>query len=138
MPAAGYLPADLTSLVGRVKEGREVRKLLGKARLVTLTGPGGVGKTRIALHVGRTAARAFPDGVWLVELATLHDPAMLDATVATVLGHEDVTGHQANLADRLRTWRGLVILDNCEHLVEACARLTHELLAGAPRSPASP
>jgi len=132
MPATGHLPADLTSLVGRVREGREVRKLLGEARLVTLTGPGGVGKTRVALHVGRTAARAFPDGVWFVELAALQDAAMLDATVAAALGHEDVTGHNASLANRLRPWRGLIILDNCEHLVEACARLAHELLAGAP------
>lgn len=132
MTAVGNLPADLTSLVGRVREGRDIRRLLGGARLVTLVGPGGVGKTRVALHVARTAARAFPDGAWFVELAALNDPALVESTVAAGLGKDVAMAQLPRLAERLRSWRGLLLLDNCEHLVVECARLVRDLLLHAP------
>ena len=84
--AAGNLPSELTSFVGRRRELAEVKRRLGTARLLTLTGPGGVGKTRLALHAGVGLARALPHGAWLVELALLHDPGLVAESVAGALG----------------------------------------------------
>lgn len=127
---AGNLPAELTSFVGRRRELSETKRLLTAGRLATLTGMGGVGKTRLALRAGAGMRRAFPDGVWFVRLAELSDPALLPITIATELGLRDgVTGQVPGLADYLEDKRLLLILDNCEHIVHACAVLAAKLLS---------
>ena len=125
---SGSLPAELTSFVGRRRELAETKRLLTKSRLVTLTGMGGVGKSRLAVRAAAGMRRAFPDGVWFVELAELRDPTMLAATVATELGLPD-GAHVSGLADYLDDKRLLVILDNCEHVLHESAVLTQELLS---------
>ena len=129
----GALPAELTTFVGRRRELSEARRLLGSSRMLTLTGPGGVGKTRLALRVAAEARRTFPDGVWFVELATLTDPQLLSYTVANALELRQVSPDPAaDLAAYLEQKRLLVVLDNCEHLTDACAVLASKLLAAAP------
>ena len=128
----GALPAELTTFVGRRRELSEARRLLGSSRMLTLTGPGGVGKTRLALRVAAEARRTFPDGVWFVELATLTDPQLLSHTVANALELRQVSSDPAaDLAAYLEQKRLLVVLDNCEHLTDACAVLASKLLAAA-------
>ncbi|MEV5554782.1 BTAD domain-containing putative transcriptional regulator [Nonomuraea wenchangensis] len=141
------LPAPLTGLIGREQAVAEVGALLGSARLVTLTGPGGVGKTRLALAVAGLAIDAFPDGVWLVELSGTSGISDERATVAEVVAAElDVrddtatgsrpgvrpAGLARRLADALRGRRLLLVLDNCEHVVEPVAELVGLLLRAAP------
>jgi predicted ATPase/DNA-binding CsgD family transcriptional regulator len=131
---ADGLPGELTSFVGRRANIAEVRQLLGASRLVTLTGPGGVGKTRLAIRVARTAERAFKDGVHLVELAGLTDPALLPHTVLDAMA---VTEHTKRspmlvLGDYLRHRDALLVLDNCEHILDGVAALTDTLLRSAP------
>jgi predicted ATPase/DNA-binding CsgD family transcriptional regulator len=130
----GNLPAEVTSFVGRRQEVSGVRRLLGQSRLVTLTGPGGVGKTRLALRVGAEMRRAFPDGVWFVELAELRDPDLVAVTVGEALGvrEEAVSPDAPGLAAFLADQQALIVLDNCEHLVGACADLVETLLRSAP------
>jgi predicted ATPase/DNA-binding SARP family transcriptional activator len=130
------LPAMLTDVVGRTAAVADLRALLNKRRLVTLTGPGGVGKTRLALETATQAVDAFPEGAWLVELA---GPALAGArtpadAVMAVLGIRDDSAMDPSdlLADALRTSRMLLILDNCEHLVDQAAKLTAQLLQAAP------
>ena len=128
------LPAQLTSFVGRERELAEVKRLLGQSRLVTLTGPGGTGKTRLSLQVAAETLEGYADGAWLVELATLLDPALVVTTVASALGVREDAERAAgdSLVDFLRTKQLLLVLDNCEHLVAACAQLTERLLRAAP------
>ncbi|MFG6200285.1 BTAD domain-containing putative transcriptional regulator [Nonomuraea sp. JJY05] len=138
------LPAPVTELIGRAQAVTEVGALLGSARLVTLTGPGGVGKTRLALAAADRATDAFPDGVWLVELAgTSGETATVAEVVAAELDVRDDTAtgarpgarpaHLAHrLADALRGRRLLLVLDNCEHLIEPVAELVDLLLRAAP------
>ena len=129
----GALPAELTSFVGRRRELAETRKLLASSRMLTLTGVGGVGKTRLALRMAAEVRRTFPDGVWFVELTALHDPQLLPNTVANTLELRQVSADPAgDLADYLEEKRLLVVLDNCEHLTDACAMLASKLLAAAP------
>jgi predicted ATPase/DNA-binding CsgD family transcriptional regulator len=130
----GNLPADVTSFIGRRHELSEAKRLLSTARLLTLTGPGGVGKTRLALRVSGEVQRAFADGIWLVELAELRDPALLTVTVAETLGLRDqsVRWGAPALAEYLAQRRILLVLDNCEHLVDACADLADALLRACP------
>ncbi|MEV0200288.1 BTAD domain-containing putative transcriptional regulator, partial [Nonomuraea sp. NPDC050691] len=138
---AGGLPAPLTSLVGRGEAVEEVRALLHANRLVTLTGPGGVGKTRLALEVAADSGRPFPGGVWMVELAA-STPAGVTEAVAGALGlRDDVPGSLTDrLAAALRSGSGsgsgsgerLLVLDNCEHVVEEVAALAGMLLRAAP------
>jgi non-specific serine/threonine protein kinase len=128
MRDSGNLPAEVTNLVGRATEVRTVRSLLGQSRLVTITGAGGLGKTRVALQVAREAERAFPGGVWLIELAALRDPNLVEPTVASVLGEGEGRPTHGELARRIRNWRALLVFDNCEHLVGACAELAGSLL----------
>ncbi|MCE7010895.1 LuxR C-terminal-related transcriptional regulator [Kibdelosporangium philippinense] len=130
----GNLPAETTTFVGRKQDLAEVKQLLTKARLVTLTGVGGVGKTRLALRTGIDLRRAFRDGVWLVELADLPNGALVPHTVLEALAVHDETGRDATdvLVEHLRERQVLLILDNCEHLVEACADLVDVLLRAAP------
>ncbi|GAA3418764.1 AAA family ATPase [Streptosporangium vulgare] len=128
------LPPEVTSFVGRRHEMAEVKRLLSGARVVTLTGPGGVGKTRLALHVAADVQRAFPDGVWFVELAGLETPELLAGLVNEALEIRDVSHRPAVevLIDHLREKRALLILDNCEHLLRACAVLAGALVRSAP------
>ncbi|MGH2389011.1 MAG: ATP-binding protein, partial [Chloroflexota bacterium] len=128
------LPRALSSLVGREAERREVPALLGEARLVTLTGSGGVGKTRLALAVAGELVDHYPDGVWLVELAAQAEPVLVPGAVAAALDVREEPGRllTATLQDSLRDRRLLLVLDNCEHLVAACADLAAALLRACP------
>ncbi|MBQ1091483.1 BTAD domain-containing putative transcriptional regulator [Streptomyces sp. B93] len=130
----GNLPAETTTFVGRERELAETRRLLGLSRLVTLTGVGGVGKTRLALRAARHSAPAFPDGVWLVDLAAVTDAALVARAVAESLGLRDQSTRSAAdaVAEHLRERRPLLLLDNCEHLVEAAAELVLRLLRAVP------
>jgi non-specific serine/threonine protein kinase len=124
------LPLQLTRFVGRDAELVEVRQRLTQERLVTLTGPGGVGKTRLALEVAGSAADQYPDGVWLVELGALTDPLLVPQAVATPLGvrAQAQARLEHSLLNFVRPREMLLVLDNCEHLVDACAKLAEMLL----------
>jgi predicted ATPase len=131
---ATNLPRMLTNFVGREGELAEIRKLLGSHGLITLAGPGGIGKTRLALQAAASVRTDFREGVWLVELAALADPALVPPAVAAVLGVRE-EGHRPlvdTLVDALRSRHLLLVLDNCEHLVEACAQLAGALLRRCP------
>jgi predicted ATPase/class 3 adenylate cyclase len=125
------LPAALTSFIGRAGPVREVTTLLGKHRLVTVTGPGGSGKTRLAGEVARRVAGRFADGAWLVELAPVQDPAQVPGVVAAALGVREQPGVPVagTLARVLARRQVLLVLDNCEHVLGAAAGLCAELLA---------
>ena len=126
------LPQQVTSFIGRETQVAEVKALLGKTRLLTLTGAGGAGKTRLSLQVA--ADLLDGDGVWLVELAALTDPALVPQAVADVLGVKEQAGQpiQRTLVDWLKAKCLLLVLDNCEHLVAACASLAADLLRACP------
>src|SRR5918997_3430198 len=128
------LPLQLTSFVGREREIAEIKDLLAEQRLLTLTGPGGCGKTRLALKVAGDLAERFEDGVWLVELASLSDPALVPQTVAFAFGIREQPGRLLTdtLSEYLELKKMLLVLDNCEHLVEACAQLAEALLRSCP------
>ena len=128
------LPAELTSFVGRRKELSEVRRLLTSTRLVTLTGSGGAGKTRLALRAAAELARSFPDGVWLVSLASIEDPQLVVQAVFSALGLQDMSGgwSLSTLSDYLVDKHLLLVLDNCEHLLDSCALLAVTLLRSCP------
>lgn len=130
----GNLPADTTTFVGRKHDVAAVRRLLSESRLVTLTGVGGVGKTRLALRVANETTRAFRDGVWFVELGGVTDPELVVHTVLEQLGvHDDtVRKHRTVLVEHLRDRQMLVVLDNCEHVVCVAADLVDALLRGVP------
>ncbi|MEU0191659.1 LuxR C-terminal-related transcriptional regulator [Streptomyces afghaniensis] len=126
------LPVETTSFVDRRGELTQGRELLARARLVTLTGPGGVGKTRLAARIAARVQRAFPDGVRFVHLSGLHDPALVPLAAADALGLHD---HSAQppldaLVEQVRDRRLLLVVDNCEHLAGACAQLAAALLHG--------
>ncbi|MCX4857348.1 ATP-binding protein [Streptomyces canus] len=129
---AGHLPVETTSFVDRRGEQAAGRELLSRARLVTLTGPGGVGKTRLAARIAARAERTFPDGVRFVHLAGLRDPELVPLAVADALGlHDHSAGPPADaLVAHVRERKVLLVLDNCEHLLRACARLAAALLQG--------
>ena len=129
------LPAQLTSFIGREKEMAEIKELLGSARLVTLTGSGGTGKTRLAIELGTTERTTFASGVWLIELAPLTDPSQIIPCIAQAFDlHEHPFGPlQTLVLDYLRDKKLLLIFDNCEHLIEACARTADELLQHCPQ-----
>jgi predicted ATPase/class 3 adenylate cyclase len=117
------LPVQLTSFIGREKEVRDLRQLLQTHRLVTLTGSGGTGKTRLSLQVAAEVLDSFKDGVWFIELAPLSDPDLVPNMVASVLGVREEQGRP--LATTLLEWLGsrelLLVVDNCEHLIASCA-----------------
>jgi predicted ATPase len=133
--ARGSLPAELTEFIGRTVELRDLDVLLRASRLVTVTGPGGVGKTRLALHISSGIEAEFPDGVYLIELSGLRDPELLAHTVAAGLGlpEQDPRPRVDAVLDYLRDRHLLLILDTCEHLLDACARLTEAIAAHAPQ-----
>ena len=126
-------PAALTSFVGRAGPVREVAALLEQHRLVTVTGPGGAGKTRLAGEVAGKVAGRFADGVWLAELAAVRDPALVAAVVATALGIPEQPGEPAAdaVARVLARQQLLLVLDNCEHVIGAAAGLCAGLLLPA-------
>ncbi len=128
---ATNLPIPLTSFIGREKEKEEVKNLISKHRLVTLTGSGGVGKTRLALQIGEEMFDSFPNGVWFVDLSPLNDAGLVPPTVLAALGLIEPPGKSVwqLLQDFLRERHPLIILDNCEHLAEACAELARDLLS---------
>jgi predicted ATPase/class 3 adenylate cyclase len=128
------LPIALTSFIGREREMEEIKALLKKVRLVTLTGTGGCGKTRLALEVAMEVMEDFPDGVWLVELAPLKETELVVQTVASALGVKEEAQRPLleTLTDFLKPKKLLLVLDNCEHLVDACAQLVGRLLQVCP------
>ncbi|MFE5704569.1 protein kinase [Rhodococcus koreensis] len=132
--APGNLSVELTSFVGRRQEIAAARKLLTSARLLTLTGIGGVGKSRLARRIATDVRRVFDDAVWLVELGNLHDPDLLAEIVATSLRLRTDTGLPVEhiLIQHLASRRLLLVLDNCEQIVTAVARLTETLLRACP------
>jgi predicted ATPase/DNA-binding SARP family transcriptional activator len=144
VPRTSNLPAQLTSFVGRDEELNRVSKLLGEGRLVILTGPGGTGKTRLALEAAARLADQMPDGVWFVPLAPVGDALDVPQAVLSVIGPPDpiwmpdadpvrvVLPPLDRLADMLATRQLVLVLDNCEHLVGAVARLAGRVLAEAP------
>jgi predicted ATPase/DNA-binding SARP family transcriptional activator len=131
---AHNLPAQRTSFVGREREMLELKRALATTRLLTLSGAGGSGKTRLALEVARDVVGACPDGVWLVELAPLTEGALVPQAMARALKVAEQPGRAPTeaLVDALREKRLLVVLDNCEHLIEAAARLSDALLSSCP------
>ena len=124
------LPQQVTSFIGREKELAEIKTLLGKTRLLTLTGSGGCGKTRLSLQAAEEALEGLKDGVWLVELASILDPSLMAQTVANVFGLKEEPGKPIlqSLTDFIRAKRLLLILDNCEHLLDSCSRLAEAIL----------
>src|SRR6266542_786333 len=131
----GNLPAEATSFIGRRRELAEVKKKLPGASLVSLVGPGGVGKTRLAVRAATDLGRGFPAGAWLVELAEVRDPALVGNAVMAALDLRDQAASEplALLLSYLRDKQLLLVVDNCEHLLDAAARLVTEVLRAAPR-----
>jgi predicted ATPase/DNA-binding CsgD family transcriptional regulator len=128
------LPAELSSFIGRERQLTELRRLLRKSRLITLTGPGGAGKTRLAIRLAADVLDRHPDGVWLVELPAIGDAALLEQTVATACGVREERNRPIVevLVKKLESCRTLLILDGCEHLVDACASFASRLLRSCP------
>ena len=133
-PRPSNLPSELTSFVGRRSELREVKRLLATTRLLTLTGSGGAGKTRLALRVAAEMARGFPDGAWLVLLAPVQDPMLVPQAVFGALRVHDLSAglSLSSLTEYLGGKHLLLVLDNCEHLVDGCATLASTLIRSVP------
>ncbi|MFF2902436.1 ATP-binding protein [Streptomyces sp. NPDC057966] len=130
---SGQPPAERTSFVGRAEEISLIKEAFGDVRLVTLVGPGGVGKSRTALRAAEGLRERFPDGVWLAELSAISDPELVPATLATVLGVPDQAGMEPldAVVDHLKGQQLLIVLDTCEHMIDACAVLCDVLLREA-------
>ena len=128
------LPVQLTSFIGREREKAEIRRLFSTTRFITLTGPGGAGKTRLGLQVAAEVLEEFPDGVWLIEFAPLSDPDLVAQTTAAALGVREQPGRPilSTLIDHLRPKHLHVVLDNCEHMLSACATLADAVLRACP------
>jgi len=131
---SGNLPAEATSFIGRRRELAEVRQKLSTARLITLVGPGGVGKTRLAIRIAAQLARGFRDGAWLVELADVRDPALVSnaALAALDLRDQAFTEPLVLLLSYLKDKELLLLMDNCEHLLGSAAQVAAEVIKGAP------
>src|SRR5687768_6916677 len=129
------IPAQMTSFIGREKEMAEIKQALSENRLVTLTGSGGAGKTRLSLEVGSQSLNEFPNGVWLAEFADVTDPGLVPQTLLSIFNlRED--SHRSVLEvliDYLRAKTTLLLFDNCEHLIDACARVSESLLQACPK-----
>ncbi|HEX5915838.1 MAG TPA: BTAD domain-containing putative transcriptional regulator, partial [Rubrobacter sp.] len=128
------LPLTRTTFIGRERETLEVKRLLSMTRLLTLTGVGGSGKTRLAIEVAKDLVEAYPDGAWLVELASLSQGELVPQAVARALKAREQPGRPLleTLGDTLRTKKMLLVMDNCEHLIEAVVRLVDALLDSCP------
>ena len=133
--AINNLPQQLTSLIGREADLAEIKARLSSHRLVTLTGSGGVGKTRLSIEAGRSLLDHYPDGVWLAELAPLKDAQLVTSIVGDVLGVSlsASAGALDTLVSALRTKHLLLIIDNCEHVIGEAARVAEALMRGCPR-----
>jgi predicted ATPase/DNA-binding XRE family transcriptional regulator len=131
---AHNLPTELTSFVGREQELADLIGLIGTTRVLTLTGTGGVGKTRLALRMARKLLEQYSDGIWYVDLAPLSDPPLVGPRVAQVLGVRDAPGRPLidRVAEIVRRKHVLLTLDNCEHLKDACAELVEALVRACP------
>ena len=129
------LPLSLSSFIGRTQEIAELEHLLSSTRLLTLTGAGGCGKTRLALRVATNTLSRFKDGVWWIELAVLNDPILLPQTVLQNLGLPESLSRAPIdlLTDYFQPKLSLLILDNCEHIIDACARFVAHLLQTCPQ-----
>ena len=134
-PPRTNLPALLTSFVGRSADVERLTEVLAEHRLVTLVGPGGIGKTRLALQTAAQLVGRYGDGIWLVELGPLDDPADVAQMTASVVGVRSAGGRGlvADVVAWLRSQRVLVVLDNCEHVVDAAGELAAALVAGCPQ-----
>ena len=132
--ATNNLPVQLTSFIGRRRELAEAESRLDDARLLTLIGPGGTGKTRLSIQLGNQLLPSFKDGVWLVEFAPISDPSLIVQTIASVFDIREIPGTPLKILvhDYLREKKLLLILDNCEHLVESSAQVAYEFLRIAP------
>ena len=128
------LPIEFTSFVGRRAELRELKRLLATTKLLTLTGSGGAGKTRLALRAAAEMARGFPDGAWVVSLGSIQDPLLISQAVLNALGAHDQSASWSlsTLTDYLASRRLLLVIDNCEHLLDGCAVLASTLLNSCP------
>ncbi len=137
LEAAGQhnLPASSTSFVGREREIAEARRMLSMTRLLTLTGAGGSGKTRLAVEAARGLAGAYPDGVWMAELAPLSEPGLVPQAVSHALGIREQPGRPllGTLTEALRDKELLLVMDNCEHLIQTSTSLAETLLSSCPR-----
>ena len=134
MRELAYRPEEFSSFVGRTSEIGELRRLMRVMRAVTLCGVGGIGKTRLALRLLAAVAADFPDGAWFAELGEIRQPEHVVGWVAATVGVHEEPGRPLldTLADSLRYRRAILVLDNCEHLVDACAALCQRLLASSP------
>jgi predicted ATPase/DNA-binding SARP family transcriptional activator len=134
-PPAGNIPLQLVGLIGRQRELADLSATLQRARVVTVTGTGGVGKTLLALHAAAAETQRFRDGAWLVELAALGDPALVADAIGTTLGVQQRHGLSVaeRLVEYLRPKRVLLVLDNCEHVIDVVARVVEAIVAGCPR-----
>jgi predicted ATPase/class 3 adenylate cyclase len=128
------LPVQMTNFIGREKEMAEIKQAISKHRLVTLTGSGGAGKTRLSLQVAAELLDTFPEGVWFIELASLSDPELIPSTILSTLKVNEQQGKSALkvLEEYLESKEMLFVLDNCEHLIEAAAKVTNAVLIAAP------
>ena len=128
------LPQQLTRFIGRQRELAGVRSLVSQSRLITLSGPGGIGKTRLALEVARDRLDEYADGVWLVEFASISDPQLIPQTVASALNLREERGRSITdaVANYLKSRNLLLVLDNCEHVIGAIAQLADALLRNCP------
>src|SRR5580693_2426254 len=131
----GNLPVQLTRFIGRAADLAAVRSLVRGARLVTLTGSAGCGKTRLGLQAADGLAGAHADGAWLVELAGLSDPAQIAGSIAAALPvhRQGSFAEPAALAAAIGARDLIIVLDNCEHLIRGCAEVTERLLRGCPQ-----
>lgn len=128
------LPLQLSSFIGREEEQDEIIQLIAKNRLVTLAGVGGIGKTRLSMQVGQELLNNYPEGIWLTSLESLSDPALVPQTIASVFGIREESARPVSerLIESLRERALLLILDNCEHLLGACAQIAATLLQNCP------
>ncbi len=135
MATPNNLPAELTSFVGREPQLAELRRLLHRSRLITLTGPGGAGKTKLAVRLASESLEKYPDGVWLLDLAPIGEAALLEQTLAAVCGvkEERQRALREVIAAVFAPSRALIVFDGCDHLVDACADLTQHLLRSCPK-----
>src|SRR5215469_17822252 len=133
-PAAARFPSEPNSFVGRERDLADLAMLLADVRMLTLCGPGGVGKTRLASRLAAQLVSEFPGGAWLVELGDTQDAALIGMRVADTLGIREEPDRPVTetLADALRQRQLLLVLDTCEHLIDAIAELARQLLADCP------
>jgi hypothetical protein len=128
------LPVQLTSFIGREREIEEIKRLLGNARLMTLTGAGGIGKTRLAIEIARQMGDLYPDGLWLVDFAALPESSLILQAIASALGAREEPNRSLiqTLTDYLKSKKLLLLFDNCEHLISAGAQVADTLLQACP------